>query len=88
MSLGVGLSELLRFAEEGLVVAYHFLSDFGFQGVVGVGVLEEGDQALDDVLGVEGGDPVGLNSLGADFASVLLDVGVVDSGLEEGLGQR
>lgn len=53
--------------------------------MVGVGILEESDQALDDVLGVEGGHPVGLNSLCADFASVLLDVRVVDSSLEQGL---
>ena len=53
--------------------------------MIGVGVLEKCDQALNDVAGIQSGDPVVLNGLCADLAGVLLDVWVEDLGLEVNL---
>ena len=72
------LCELTGLRVESLAVAAPFLCDFEFQWVVAVGCLHERDQCLNQELRVLGRDPVVLNCLSTDVASVLLDVRVVD----------
>ena len=50
-----------------------------------IGVLQESNQAFNDELSIESGNPVVLNSLSADLSSVLLDVRVEDSGFKVNL---
>ena len=61
------------------------MRNISFQWVVWLRVLEQGDDAFNYEFGVQSGHPVVFNSLCADFASILLDIWVVDLGLEEDL---
>ena len=50
--------------------------------MISIGVLEEGNEGLDNKLSIQGWYPSVLNSLCANLTSVLLDIGVEDLGLE------
>ena len=63
-----------------------FGSDVSLEGMISVGVLQQCDETFNDELGIECGYPVVLDSLGADFTCILLDVGVIDASLEVDLG--
>ena len=85
MSISVCLGELACLRLEAIVILGVELSDFCLKGVVNVRALHQGDQALNNKLGVEGGHPSVFNGLCADFAGVLLHVGVENLGLKENL---
>ncbi len=86
-SLGISISELAGARAEAVVVFLEKLSDLGLQRVIRVRVLEQGYQAFDDELGVEGGHPAVLDGLRADLACVLLNVRMEYLSLEQGLGR-
>lgn len=62
------------------------LSDVGDEGIVGVGVGEEGADAEQDLGDGEGGTPLVLEDVEAD-AAVRVDVAVVNAGGEVDLGR-
>ena len=74
----MSFSELPCLLVEEFAVVAPLVGDIQLQGVVSVGRLEEGDEGLDEELGVLRGDPVVLDGLRADLTRVLLDVRVVD----------
>ncbi len=84
-SLGICLCEFFCLGWEGLIIFGEQVSDLGFKWVVSVGVSQQGHDTLDDKLGVQSGDPVVLDGLGADLTGVLLYVRVEDLGLEQNL---
>ena len=61
------------------------LSDIGDEGIVGIGIGEEGADAEQDLGDGEGGGPLVLEDVEAD-AAVGVDVAVVDAGGEVDLG--
>ncbi len=54
--------------------------------MLSIRVFHQSDQALNDEFGVESRNPVVLDCLCTDLSSILLNVGVEDSGLEVNLG--
>ena len=84
-SASVLLCEFLGLGAEACVVLAELLGDLGLKRVISVDVLQEGEETLEHEFGVESGYPVVLDGLSADLACLLLDVGVVDLGLEENL---
>lgn len=88
LSLSIVISEFLCFSNKSFVIVRKFSSDVSFQRVISVRIFQKGYNTLNNKFSIQGRNPVVFNGLSADFASILLDIGVIDLGLEENLVKK
>ena len=86
LGLSILLDPLSGCCLPSLAIALPLRCNGHFLSILGIGRLEDSKNGLDDKLGVQGGDPILLDSLGADLSRVSLYTGVVDLGDELDLG--
>ena len=76
------LRELLGGFAKALLVARELLGQIGPQRVVRLGIVDEGDEALDHLVRLGGRLPVLRRDDGQADLALLVDVGMVDLGFE------
>ena len=82
LGLGISLHPLSGSSFPSIAVALPLLSDAHFLGVLGIRGLHDSQDGLDHKLSVQGGHPIGVDSLGADLTGVCLYARVVNLGDE------